>query len=89
MDKCSGFKGIFIADYGCGVSVEVDRLCGVSCSLPAGGCDGVSQDPPHDGADTGDVNEGDVVEVPYDGRFSLSPLLRHTVAFINVLNASS
>jgi hypothetical protein len=31
--------------------------------VPARGCDCVSQDPSHDGADKGDVDEGDVVEV--------------------------
>ena len=32
-------------------------------SVPARRCDRVSQDPSHDGADKGDVDEGDVVEV--------------------------
>ena len=49
--------------HGCGVAVELGRLRGVSSSVPARGCDCVSQDPMHDGADDGDVDEGDVVEV--------------------------
>ena len=52
-----------VADHGCGVAVELGRLRGVSSSVPARGCDCVSQDPSHDGADKGDVDEGDVVEV--------------------------
>ena len=52
-----------VADHGCGGAVELGRLRGVSSSVPARGSDCVSQDPMHDGAHDGDVDEGDVVEV--------------------------
>ena len=52
-----------VAGHGCGVAVELGRLRGLSSSVPARGCDCVSQDPMHDGADDGDVDEGHVVEV--------------------------
>lgn len=52
-----------IADHGTGTAVEIDRVCGVSCSLSVRGCGGVSQYPPHDGIDGGDVDKDDAVEV--------------------------